>query len=871
MTTVHAQTGIKLATKPAKTSLLGGHFIYKANGTTETPSSANVVEYVDNNPALWGHNVHIGSNGIKLRYDETTLSKWDTNSLIFYIPTTTNGVTTTTKGLQLSSAGLEIFGSSQSTADLTATSNGINIGKGSIVGADNTVTNYVPDTGFLYLSTKNYGSYLNIADSGNRTDWRLVVGNHFGVTKDGNVYMNAATVSGKIVALTGQIGGTYVGDSWGWTLSTGQLYTGTIGTDNSLHMRSFNLSSDVSINGESRKDWRLTVGSKFGVTKNGEIFATDANLSGTINANEGSIGAAAATKKIKIGTDTTNASIYYGMDSLASTNDGFYIGTDGISVGGGKFKVTAGGQITATGLSISASDIEGVLTRNYVVNGFFNDATLNSPWSKESSATLSYSNGMLVITCSSSYYGIYQTITLEPNTKYVLSCDAGSSFQLGFGASNTWPTYTGTWTTASDGRKYRIVETSSGTTYRIYAYATNTSPCYINRIKLEIGEEYTGWYAEGNENTEGGYITDITDNGIQITSKGNSGNYLTLDSSNGMRIYESGYGQTAQLGKIITLGNASGSTGANFNTVITSDTFSINTGRNPSFMIQSTGDQQQVETRVLAQQAFSVNSSSQKTKTWNLQLKALTASPYTYTLAISGGVSTTFTVSPSTYNTPSTLSTTVMGSQNTVSLTVNKVNYVSGSIDSIDVTVTQVAKVSTIKAGKVFYSGVWITYSSLVYTTAIAWNGSDIFNLGEVIAVNGGTDYTTDVSVTSSPETVRSIGSITLDEGVYVCSVLARFVPTTRTAGTVCHTRMNLNTVSGNTSAQSIVCNTTSGGSASASAGIIWNWNQHNATFIANVTMAEGATYYVNVSSDVPGVWKRDTSIAFSIRAVKIK
>lgn len=86
MTTVHAQTGIKLATKPAKTSLLGGHFIYKANGTGETPSSANVVEWVDNDPTLWRHNVHIGSSGIKLRYGETTLSKWDTNSLIFYKP-----------------------------------------------------------------------------------------------------------------------------------------------------------------------------------------------------------------------------------------------------------------------------------------------------------------------------------------------------------------------------------------------------------------------------------------------------------------------------------------------------------------------------------------------------------------------------------------------------------------------------------------------------------------------------------------------------------------------------------------------------------------------------------------------------------------
>ena len=286
MTTVHAQTGIKLATKPAKTSLLGGHFIYKADGTTETPPSANVVEYVDNNPALWGHNVHIGANGIKLRYGETTLSKWDTNSLIFYIPTTTNGITTTTKGLQLSSTGLEIFGSSQSTADVTVDSSGINIGKGKITGGTvGSTTSGEPDDEFIYLSTQEYGSNLRVGTF-QKDNWQLVVGKNFGVTSSGDVYAYNATMTGRIIADRGKIGGT-LDDNNGWSILAGRLYTGTIGAINSLHMRTSDLDSGISINNcLARTDWRLTVGNKFGVTKDGELFADGANLT---NINVGTI------------------------------------------------------------------------------------------------------------------------------------------------------------------------------------------------------------------------------------------------------------------------------------------------------------------------------------------------------------------------------------------------------------------------------------------------------------------------------------------------------------------------------------------------------------------------------------------------------
>lgn len=268
-----------------------------ASSFKNNPSGPNIFMQAANN-----------NNGIRLRQGLLTLAEIMSDRFRLYTPNgsnqgllglsldATDGLVlyktnnaAVEKGLQLSSAGLEIFGSSQSTADVTVDSGGINIGKGKIIGGG-VGSSYVPQNDFLYLSTQNYGSYLNVADSGLRRKWRLVIGNYFGVTEGGNAYLNGATISGKIIAMTGQIGGTSVGDSWGWTLGLGRLYSGTMGSDNSLHMRTLNLGTNdeaVSINNcAPRKDWRFTVGSKFGVTSTGELFADGANLT---NINAGSI------------------------------------------------------------------------------------------------------------------------------------------------------------------------------------------------------------------------------------------------------------------------------------------------------------------------------------------------------------------------------------------------------------------------------------------------------------------------------------------------------------------------------------------------------------------------------------------------------
>lgn len=129
-----------------------------------------------------------------------------------------------------------------------------------------------------------------------------------GATFTGNVKATSLSTGTKTAATTGK--GTFIN-------SDGAIYVGNGSTNN------------------------------FTVTDTGTITATGANL---LTATIGN-----ATNKITIGTGTSgHSSVRYGMTTLAdTTNNGFYIGTDGIALGKGAFKVTAAGALTATSGSIS--------------------------------------------------------------------------------------------------------------------------------------------------------------------------------------------------------------------------------------------------------------------------------------------------------------------------------------------------------------------------------------------------------------------------------------------------------------------------------------------------------------------------------------
>lgn len=160
----------------------------------------------------------------------------------------------------------------------------------------------------------------------------------FGTDSDGNVtmnhaIMNNATVSGTITANAGKIGGTN-----GWTIEAQKLHSGTIGQANSMHLATTDLSATVA--GQSLTTWRFTIGSKFGVTNDGVIYASDGTFTGTINASGGTV-----TGNLDVGEKSgrwfrinpdSNGARFEGYETTTDSNTGVVTNTLALTLGFGK-------------------------------------------------------------------------------------------------------------------------------------------------------------------------------------------------------------------------------------------------------------------------------------------------------------------------------------------------------------------------------------------------------------------------------------------------------------------------------------------------------------------------------------------------------
>ena len=131
----------------------------------------------------------------------------------------------------------------------------------------------------IYLesySSENKKPVINIFD-GSGTDPKVVLGKLDGTPKVNNVsptgyglYSDNAFLKGTIIATSGTIGG--------FTLSTNSIQNGTFGQDGSV-MICLGSNNSASIGGSGNIDgWTFTAGSKFGVTKNGAMYATSGKI-----------------------------------------------------------------------------------------------------------------------------------------------------------------------------------------------------------------------------------------------------------------------------------------------------------------------------------------------------------------------------------------------------------------------------------------------------------------------------------------------------------------------------------------------------------------------------------------------------------------
>lgn len=187
----------------------------------------------------------------------------------------------------------------------------------------------------IYLesySSENKKPVINIFD-GSGTDPKVVLGKLDGTPKVNNVsptgyglYSDNAFLKGTIIATSGTIGG--------FTLSTDSIQNGTFGQDGSV-MMCLGSNNSASIGGSGNiNGWTFTAGSKFGVTKNGAMYATSGKIGGF---NIDSTYLQSSDKTVGL--------------SASASDWAFWAG--GADISTAKFRVNHAGQLWATSADIS--------------------------------------------------------------------------------------------------------------------------------------------------------------------------------------------------------------------------------------------------------------------------------------------------------------------------------------------------------------------------------------------------------------------------------------------------------------------------------------------------------------------------------------
>lgn len=210
----------------------------------------------------------------------------------------------------------------------------------------------------IYLesySSENKKPVINIFD-GSDTNPKVVLGKLDGTPKINNIsptgyglYSDNAFLKGTIIATSGTIGG--------FTLSTNSIQNGTFGQDGSVMMslgsnNSASIGDSGNING-----WTFTAGSKFGVTKNGAMYATSGKIGGFnidstyLQSSDKTVGLSASASDWAFwaggaGTDTAKFRVNQAGKLWASN-------------------ATIAGNITATSGKIGKYNI----TNNYLISG----------------------------------------------------------------------------------------------------------------------------------------------------------------------------------------------------------------------------------------------------------------------------------------------------------------------------------------------------------------------------------------------------------------------------------------------------------------------------------------------------------------------
>ena len=296
------------------------------------------------------------------------------------------------------------------------------------------------------------GAYPLIDDEGNIDEEKY----KFWVDGEGNLFFK-----GTLKATTGEFTGKvtakegYIGGEEGWTIASTYIYNGK------PSYTSGNEGIYIGTDGIALGDAENYV--KLG--KNGTLAANNANITGTVTAN-----LLYANSGGTIGGFTINPTYLANKkDAYNDTEEGVYIGTDGIGLGEGKFWVSADGYLHAATGEFTGDIKGGTININ---NNFKVDSDGNVTMTKGSINI----NGKFVVTNDGNT--VVNGGSININDNFVVDSDGNvqlnGNITWGAGSSPTQSVFARTaLTKPADGTKYSSFASSSSTAWHKTFDTTN--------------------------------------------------------------------------------------------------------------------------------------------------------------------------------------------------------------------------------------------------------------------------------------------------------------------------------------------------------------------------------------------------------------
>lgn len=202
------------------------------------------------------------------------------------------------------------------------------------------------DNAYSYLYSNNHNTLDNTTPGFFLGPLGLSIGSKFNITlsEDGrteNITIKDADLSGNFDIKTGTLGA-----------GIKQLHIGSTANKSFLYGQAHN-SLDSKEDGFYLGIDGLSIGNNFSIDATGLLIANQVDISGNINANSGTLGS--GFKKINIAGAADVSNLYtQAHTELASTEDGIYLGTNGLSIGG-HLSIDNKGILTADNVNISGS------------------------------------------------------------------------------------------------------------------------------------------------------------------------------------------------------------------------------------------------------------------------------------------------------------------------------------------------------------------------------------------------------------------------------------------------------------------------------------------------------------------------------------